>query len=68
MRRAAFKRRDTLLQHIRRQVFQARVSNPKLGQRKQACGMVGAVELIAGGLIDQDSNRAGCRVTPPTCM
>ena len=61
-RRAAFERRDALLQHRVGRVADAGVDVAERLQAEQRGGMVGVVEDERGGLIDRRRPRAGGRI------
>jgi hypothetical protein len=56
---AAFQCRDPLLQHVAGRVHDPGVDIAQLLQREELGGMLGAVELIGGGLVDR--HRHGTR-------
>ena len=67
-RDAAFERGDALLQHIVGRVADARVDVAEFLQREQIGGVLGAVELIGGRLIDRHGDGAGRRIGAPAGM
>ena len=61
-RRAAFQRRDALLQHVAGRVHDARIDVAEGLQAEQRRGMVGVVEDVGRGLVDRRHPGAGGRV------
>ncbi len=61
-RRAAFERRDALLEHRLGRVHDTRVDVAEGLQPKQRGGVVGVVEDVGGRLVDRRSARAGRRI------
>ena len=59
---AIFQRRQAFLQHGRRRIGNACVDVAGALQVEQACGVIGIVEHIRGGLIDRHGTRACNRV------
>ena len=59
---AVFQRRQALLQHGRRRIGNARVDVAGAFKVEQACGVIGIVEHIRGGLVNRHGTRACDRV------
>ncbi len=64
----AFERRDALFEHIVGRVHDAGVDVAELLQRKQVGGVLGALELVRGRLIDRHGDRAGGRIGAPASV
>ena len=65
---AAFQGRNALFQHIGCRVHDAGINIAKLRQGEQVRGMFRVIELIAGGLMNRNGNRAGGWIGAPTCV
>ena len=61
---SAFKGRDPLLEHIRGWIHDPRVDVAELLQREQILGVLRAVELVGGGLVDRNRHRSGGWIGP----
>ena len=62
---AALDRRQPLLQHVVGRVHDAGVDVAEFLQAEQVGGMLGAVELVGGGLVDRHRNGMGGAVAAP---
>ena len=67
-RRAAFQRRDALLEHVAGRVHDARVDVAEGLQAEERGGVVGVVEDVGRGLVDRRHPGAGGRVGLGTGM
>ena len=67
-RRAALERRDALFEHVVGRVHDAGVDVAELLEREQIRGVLGALELIGGGLVDRHRDGARRRVSAPASV
>ena len=67
-RHAALERSDALLEHVVGRVHDAGVDVAELLEREQIGGVLGALELIGGGLVDRHGDCASRRVGAPTSV
>ena len=61
-----FERGDALLEHVGGRVHDPGVDVAELLEREQVGGVLGALELIGGGLVDRHRDGAGRRIGAPT--
>ena len=65
---AALERGDALLEHVRGRVHDAGVDVAELLEREQIGGVLGALELIGGGLVDRHRDSARRRIGAPASV
>ena len=65
-RDAPFERGDALLEHVGGRIHDPGIDVAELLEREQVGGVLGALELIGGGLVDRHRDGAGGRIGAPT--
>ena len=65
-RDAPFERGDALLEHVGGRIHDPGIDVAEFLEREQVGGVLGALELIGGGLVDRHRDGAGGRIGAPT--